>query len=141
MADHADDVVAEHAEVESAVAAAGEPAVTPEQLAEERQEVEPAPGEHPEVAVHRQDVIVLGEGGDHACRDRFLSDPREPLRELALPQQDEHLLFDEARQQDRAIHRPQLIRGQLVDRRREIVLGDGGVLTRTGHGLMILSAV
>ena len=45
VADHPDDVVREDAEMEGAVAAAGEAAVAAQQLAEQRQQVQPAGGE------------------------------------------------------------------------------------------------
>ena len=59
VADHADDVVLEHAEVEGAVAAAGEAALLEQQLAEQPLEVDAARGEHAEVAVQRQDRVVV----------------------------------------------------------------------------------
>ena len=46
----------------------------------------------------------LQRGGD-ADADRLLTDAGEPLRQLALPEQAEHLFFDQARQQQRAVER------------------------------------
>ena len=53
VADHPDDALLERAEVEGAVAALREAALAAEQLAEEPRQVEVAPGEDAEVAVHR----------------------------------------------------------------------------------------
>jgi hypothetical protein len=137
VADHADDVVAQHAEVERPIASRGIAAVLAEELPEERQQIETASCEYPEIPVHRQDVIVRVERGHHARRDRFLPDPRKPLRHLALPEKNEHLLLDEPRHQDRAVHLVQIAGRQLVDRGREIVLGNRRIGARRGHAFMI----
>ena len=62
-----------------------------------------APGEDAEVPVHREHVVVGLERGHDARRDRLLADAREPLREPPLPQQEQHLLLDHPRQQQRAV--------------------------------------
>ena len=109
VADHADDALLERAEVEGAVAALREAALAPEQLAEEARQVEVAPREDAEVAVHRQDVVAGLERRHDAGGDRLLADAGEPLAEPALAQQHQHLLFDHPRQQQRAVEVPQLL--------------------------------
>ena len=109
VADHADDALLERAEVERAVAALREAALAAEQLPEQLRQVEVAAGEDAEVAVHRQDVVVRLERGDDARRDRLLADAREPLRQPALAQEDQHLLLDHPGQEDRAVEVAQLL--------------------------------
>ena len=106
VADHPDDVVREDAEMERAVAAAGEAAVAAQQLAEERQQIQPAGGEDPQIPVHREDGIVRPQGGGDADRDGLLPDAGEPLGQPSLPQQDQHLFLDQPRKQQRAVERP-----------------------------------
>ena len=50
-----------------------------------------------------QDRVVRLERRGHADRDRLLADAREPLREPALPQQEQHLLLDHPREEERAV--------------------------------------
>ncbi len=91
--------------MKGAIAPAGEAAFLEQQLAEQPFEIDAAGREDAEVAVQRQDpVVVLQRGGD-ADADRFLADAGEPFRQLPLPQQAEHFFFDEARQQQRAVER------------------------------------
>ena len=59
MADHADDVVVEQAEMEGAIASAGEAAFLEQELAEQPLEVDAARREDAEVAVQRQDEVVV----------------------------------------------------------------------------------
>ncbi len=105
MADHPDDVVRRDADVKGAVASAGEAAVASEQLPHQREQVHPAPGEHAQVPVHRQDRIFRLERRRDADGDGLLADAGEPLRQAALAEQDEHLLFEEAREDERAVKR------------------------------------
>jgi hypothetical protein len=97
VADHADDVVVEGAEVECAVAPARVAAGPPEELAEQHPEVEPSAREHGEVAVHRQQPVVGPQRSHEAHRHGLLPDAREPLRQLAPPQQVQHPLLDRPR--------------------------------------------
>ena len=103
VADHPDDVVLGRAEMKRPIAAAGVAAVAAQQLAEERAQVEPAAGEDAEIAMERQNRVVGPQRRRHAHRDGLLPDAREPLRQPSLPQQDQHLLLDQARKQQGAI--------------------------------------
>jgi hypothetical protein len=125
VADHAHDVRVEQAEVERAIAALGEPAVLAEELAEQAGKIDPSRGEDPEVPVHGEDGVVRAEGSGHADRDRLLADPGEPLRQPALPEQDQHLLLDHAREEEGSVELLQLLgaEGRLGRARRR---GDGG---------------
>jgi hypothetical protein len=107
--DHPDDPVRQRSEVERAIAAVGEPALLAEQLPEQPREIDPARREHAQVAVHRKDEVVGLERRGHAHRDRLLPDSGKPLRELSLPQQVQHLLFDHPGEQDRAIKRKEAL--------------------------------
>jgi hypothetical protein len=101
---------------------------------------------HAQVAVHREDRILRLQRARHADRDGFLADPREPLRELALPQQAQHLLFDQARAQQRTVERAQFLIGKSVGhglRRRRFLRrlrvrgpssATGTCLDRVSHG-------
>ena len=103
VADHPDDALLEQSEVERAVAPLGEAAVLAEELAEQPAQVDPARGEHAEVAVHGQDPVVRLQGEGHADRDGLLSHAREPLGEPALAQEEQRLLLDQAREEQRSI--------------------------------------
>ena len=129
VADHAHDVVLERAEVERPVAALREAAVPPKKLAEQRAQVEPAAREHAEVAVHRQDPVVRAQRRRHAHRDRLLADAGEPLREPSLPEQDQHLLLHQAREEQSPVERP-LSPGI----ERPFPGGDRPGLIEAGHG-------
>ena len=109
VADHPDDALVERAEVEGAVAALREAALAAEQLPEEPRQVEVAPGEDAEVAVHREDGVVRLEGGDDPGGDRLLPDAREPLGEPALAEEDQHLLLDHPGEEQGAVEAPELL--------------------------------
>jgi hypothetical protein len=127
MADHADDAGVERPEVERAVAPARDPALPAQQLAEQDLEVELAPGEHGQVAVHRQHPVVGRQGGHQPGRHRLLADPREPLAELAPPQQGQHALLDGPGQEQRPVEGDQLA---VVE-----VVGEPGGGPGTGGGV------
>ena len=129
VADHADDALLERAEVEGAIAALREAALAAEQLPKQLRQVEVAAGEDAEVAVHRQHVVAGLEGRHDAGRDRLLADAREPLRQPPLAQQDEHLLFDHPREEDRAVEVAQLLGHEALDRRERRRVRRG----RLGH--------
>ena len=137
VADHPHDALLERAEVEGAVAALGEAALAAEELAEQPRQVEVPPGEDAEVAVHREDVVVGLERGDDTGGDRLLADAGEPLREPALPEQDQHLLLDHAGQEHRAIEVPQLLGGEALDpgvgRGRSRLPGGGAGIAHSPH--------
>ena len=88
------------------------PPSLPKSWRKSRAEVDPAGGEHAQVAVHGQDPVVGVERGGDADRDRLLAHAREPLRQLALAQQQQRLLLDQARQQERAVQLAQALRGE-----------------------------
>jgi hypothetical protein len=108
VTDHADDAVLEHAEVERAVTTRRDAAFAEQQLVEQAPEIEPACREHAEIPMHRQDEVVPLERCGHADGDGLLPDPGEPLPQLALPQQPQHLLLDQPRQQQRSIQRDRI---------------------------------
>ena len=109
VADHADDAPVGQAEVEGPVTALGEPAVLAEELPEQAAQVHAARGEHAEVAVEGKDPVVRLQGEGHPHRDGLLSHPREPFRQAALPQEQQRLLLDEARQEQRAVQPPHAV--------------------------------
>jgi hypothetical protein len=117
MADHPDDALVQRAEMERAVAPGGEASVLAEELPEETAEVQAAAGEDAQVAVQGQDPVVRLERGRHADRDRLLAHPGEPLRKASLPEQQQRLLFDQTRQQERAVQLAQTLRTEAGRRR------------------------
>src|SRR4029453_12009148 len=122
VADHAHHPVVEVAEVEGGVAAPGEAAAAAEELAATTGQVELAPAEHPEVAVTGQDPVVVLQRGDDADRDGLLPDAREPLGQVASAQQRQHLVLDQAGEEQAPVEADQILvvgyRGQLVHRDR-----------------------
>ncbi len=116
VADHPHDALLEVTEVEGPVAPLGEAALPAQELAEEAGKVEIPSGEDPEVAVHREDEVAGPQGGDDPGGDGLLADPGEPLGQAPLPQEQEHLLLDHPREEDRAIQVPQSLGGGSVDR-------------------------
>jgi hypothetical protein len=106
----------ERPEVEGAVPAVGEPVGLAQELAEEPVEVEPASGEHAQVAVQGQDEVLRLEGGHHPHRDRLLADAGEPLREPPLAEQAQHLLLDQARPEQLAGQLEQVVVGEVRGR-------------------------
>ena len=98
----------QRAEVERPIASLRESALLAEQLAEQHRQLDAARREDAEVAVQRQDVVVGLERRSDPDGDGFLPDAREPLGQPVLPQQPQHLLFDQARPQQRFVERAQL---------------------------------
>ena len=117
VADHADDALLERAEVEGAVAALREAALAAEQLAEEPRQVEVAPGEDAEVAVHRQDVVAGLERGDDPGGDRLLADARRTTCE-SRPWRSRTSIFSSIirGRSKRAVEAPELLGREAVDR-------------------------
>jgi hypothetical protein len=74
MADHAHEAMLERSEVKRPVASSGEAARLAEHLAQQLREIESAPGEHAQVAMHRQDDVARLERGDDADGDGLLAD-------------------------------------------------------------------
>jgi hypothetical protein len=115
VADHADDPVIGCSEVKRSIAPLGEAAVLAEELPEQLGGLEAARREDAEVPVHRQDVVVVAQCRRHADGDRFLADPRKPLRQPSLPQEVQHLLFDHPREEDLPVQVEEtLFRGHLL---------------------------
>jgi hypothetical protein len=84
--DHTYYMVFPRPEMEAAVSALGETAHLPLELCEQPVEPDAPRGEHTEVAVHGQDVLVLRQRLRHAHRDGLLPDAAEPLADAPLPQ-------------------------------------------------------
>src|SRR6185436_4551821 len=95
----------ERAEMECAIAAAGEAALSEQELAEQLVQADAPRGEDADVAVQREDEVAILERGGDADGNRFLADAGEPLRQLPLPEQAQHLLLDQARQEQRTVQR------------------------------------
>ena len=112
--DHPDDLVFLGAEVEGAVASFGKTVGLPLPLREQPVQRDFARGEHPEVAVHRQDVFVRIERCGDADRDGFLPDSGEPFGDFPLADEHQHLLLDQAWFQDVSIEREKLVVGQVT---------------------------
>ena len=94
VADHAHHFVLLISEVEAALAALAVAGGLALPLGEELREGHAPRGEHPQVAVHRQDVLVVQQGQRGTYADSLLPDAAEPLADLALPEQAQHLLLD-----------------------------------------------
>ena len=96
VGDHAHDLMLLAAEVEAAVPPPGEAPRLTLPLGEEALQRHLAGGEHAQVAVHREHVLVGLQCGGAADADGLLPDAGEPLGDDALPQLLEHLLLNEA---------------------------------------------
>ena len=112
MADHADNLVLGASKVKAAVPALGEPMVLALELRKETVEGNVARGEDAQVAVHREDELVLGHGGCDAHRDGLLAHAAEPLADFALTQLGHHFLLNHAGQQQLAVQRNLIVLAQ-----------------------------
>ena len=110
VGNHADHAVLGRTEVEAAVAALGEALTAALPLRKQLAEFHAAVGEDAEVAVQRQDVVLFLQGHGGAYRNGLLADAREPFADLALAQEDEHLVLDHAWQQDATVEFQQQLR-------------------------------
>ncbi len=97
VADHAHHAVLLAAEMEAPLASLAVAGGLALPLGEKLAEGHAPRGEHAQVAVHGQDVLLLLQhhGGTHT--DGLLTDTAEPLTDLALTKQAQHLLLDDAR--------------------------------------------
>ena len=112
VADHAHNLVLGASKVKAAVPALGEPMVLALELREETVERDVARGEDAQVAVHREDELVLGHGGCDAHRDGLLAHAAEPLADFALTQLGHHFLLNHAWQQQLAVQRDLIVRAE-----------------------------
>jgi hypothetical protein len=78
--------------------------------------------------VHGQDPVVRFQGEGHPDRDGLLSHAREPLGEPALAQEEQRLLLDQAREEQRAIQLAHPVGVEADGRRRR-----GGVAPDIAH--------